>query len=160
MFGQVPLDILLLFMLYAAGATVSAIACIYLLLRRGNAFAPDIVTPVRLRRWTAAFFAFIALGHFWYLPAAVLTSSEAIRLTMLVGGLLDCITVFPLALIILLCMLQDRKRPLWPICVMIAPLVVGMMISIVNRSEALIPILRIYLLLMGIGIIIYMVYAV
>ena len=46
MFGQVPLDILLMFMLYAAGATVSAIACIYLLLRRGNAFAPDIVTPV------------------------------------------------------------------------------------------------------------------
>ena len=160
MFGQVPLDILLLFMLYAAGATVSAIACIYLLLRRGNAFAPDIVTPVRLRRWTATFFAFIALGHFWYLPAAVLTSSEAIRLTMLVGGLLDCITVFPLALIILLCMLQDRKRPLWPICVIIAPLVVGMIISIVNRSEALIPILHIYLLLMGIGIIIYMVYAV
>ena len=160
MFGQVPLDILLLFMLYAARATVSAIACTYLLLRRGNAFAPDIVTPVRLRRWTAAFFAFIALGHFWYLPAAVLTSSEAIRLTMLVGGLLDCITVFPLALIILLCMLQDRKRPLWPICVIIAPLVVGMIISIVNRSEALIPILHIYLLLMGIGIIIYMVYAV
>ena len=160
MFGQVSLDILLLFMLYAAGATVSAIACIYLLLRRGNAFAPDIVTPVRLRRWTAAFFAFIALGHFWYLPAVVLTSSEAIRLTMLVGGLLDCITVFPLALIILLCMLQDRKRPLWPICVIIAPLVVGMIISIVNRSEALIPILHIYLLLMGIGIIIYMVYAV
>ena len=147
-------------MLYAAGATVSAIACTYLLLRRGNAFAPDIVTPVRLRRWTAAFFAFIALGHFWYLPAVVLTSSEAIRLTMLVGGLLDCITVFPLALIILLCMLQDRKRPLWPICVIIAPLVVGMIISIVNRSEALIPILHIYLLLMGIGIIIYMVHAV
>jgi uncharacterized membrane protein len=39
MFGQISLDILLLFMLYATGATTAAIACLYLLLRRGNAFA-------------------------------------------------------------------------------------------------------------------------
>ena len=37
MFGQISLDILLLFMLYATGATTAAIACLYLLLRRGNA---------------------------------------------------------------------------------------------------------------------------
>jgi hypothetical protein len=62
MFGQISLDILLLFMLYATGATTAAIACLYLLLRRGNAFAPDVVSPVRLRRWTAAFFAALAMG--------------------------------------------------------------------------------------------------
>ena len=66
MFGQISLDILLLFMLYATGATTAAIACLYLLLRRGNAFAPDVVSPVRLRRWTAAFFAALAMGHFLY----------------------------------------------------------------------------------------------
>jgi hypothetical protein len=62
MFGQISLDILLLFILYATGATTAAIACLYLLLRRGNAFAPDVVSPVRLRRWTAAFFAALAMG--------------------------------------------------------------------------------------------------
>ena len=56
MFGLIPIDILLLFMLYFAGATTAAIACVYLLVRRGNAFAPNVATPVRLRRWTAALF--------------------------------------------------------------------------------------------------------
>ena len=102
MFGQISLDILLLFMLYATGATTAAIACLYLLLRRGNAFAPDVVSPVRLRRWTAAFFAALAMGHLWYMPAVVFTSSDAILLSMLVGGLLDCLLVIPLAIIILL----------------------------------------------------------
>ena len=111
MFGQISLDILLLFMLYATGATTAAIACLYLLLRRGNAFAPDVVSPVRLRRWTAAFFAALAMGHLWYMPAVVFTSSDAILLSMLVGGLLDCLLVIPLAIIILFCMLQDRRSP-------------------------------------------------
>lgn len=38
MFEHITLDIILLLMLYAVGATVSAVACVYLLLRRGNAF--------------------------------------------------------------------------------------------------------------------------
>ena len=157
MFGQISLDILLLFMLYATGATTAAIACLYLLLRRGNAFAPDVVSPVRLRRWTAAFFAALAMGHLWYMPAVVFTSSDAILLSMLVGGLLDCLLVIPLAIIILFCMLQDRQRPLWPVAVITAPLVVGMVVGIVSRSDAFMPMLRIYLLLLGIGLIIYMV---
>ena len=134
MFGQISLDILLLFMLYATGATTAAIACLYLLLRRGNAFAPDVVSPVRLRRWTAAFFAALAMGHLWYMPAVVFTSSDVILLSMLVGGLLDCLLVIPLAIIILFCMLQDRQRPLWPVAVITAPLVVGMVVGIVSLS--------------------------
>ena len=63
MFGQISPDIILLLMLYAVGAAMAFIACVYLLFRRGNAFVSDIVTPVRLRRWTAAFFASLALGH-------------------------------------------------------------------------------------------------
>ena len=41
MFEHITLDIILLLMLYAVGATVSAVACVYLLLRRGNAFTRD-----------------------------------------------------------------------------------------------------------------------
>ncbi len=147
-------------MLYAAGTTTAAIACLYLLLRKGNAFALDIVTPVRLRRWTAAFFGVLAVGHLWYMPAAVFTSRDDIMLSMLIGALLDCLLVIPLAIIILLCMLQDRQRPLWPVAVITAPLVVMMVICIATRSYDLLPMLRVYLLLMGIGLIIYMVRAV
>ena len=144
-------------MLYIGAATTDVIACIYLLLRRGNAFAPDVVTPVRLRRWTAAFFASLALSHMWYMPAAIFTSSDDIRLGMLVGGLLDCMTVIPTAIVVLLCMLQDRQRPLWPVCLMVAPLVAGMALGIANRSDEYIPIVTGYFLLLGIGLLIYMV---
>ena len=36
MFEHITLDIILLLMLYTVGATVSAVACVYLLLRTGQ----------------------------------------------------------------------------------------------------------------------------
>ena len=159
MFGQISLDIILLFMLYGVGTATAAGACLYLLLRRANAIAPEVTSPVRLRRWTAAFFAVLAIGHLWYLPAAVLTD-EDITVCMLVGGLLDCVTVIPLVTVLLLCMLQDRQRPLWPVGVMTAPLVVLMVAGIVNRSEAYMPVAYGYLLLVAVGVVVYMVRAV
>ena len=101
-------------MLYAVVAALNLVACCYLLFRRGNAFAPDIAAPVRLRRWTAAFFAFMTLSHLWYMPSIYLTSSEDKLLCYSIGALLDYMTTFPLAIVILFTMLQDRKRPLWP----------------------------------------------
>ena len=159
MFGQISLDIILLIMLYGVGTATAAGACLYLLLRRANAIAPEVTSPVRLRRWTAAFFAVLAIGHLWYLPAAVLTD-EDITMYMLVGGLLDCVTVIPLVTVLLLCMLQDRQRPLWPVGVMTAPLVVLMVAGIVNRSEAYMPVAYGYLLLVAVGVVVYMVRAV
>ena len=144
-------------MLYAAGTVMATIACLYLLLRRGNAFAPDVTPPARLRRWTAVFFAVIALGHLWYLPPVMLTSADAILLSLLIGALLDCLLTVPLAIVILLCMLQDRQRPLWPAWLMMLPTIVGMVYCIVTCSDAILPMVRIYLLLLGIGLIIYMV---
>ena len=157
MFGQLPFDLMFLMMLYAAGTVMATIACLYLLLRRGNAFAPDVTPPARLRRWTAVFFAVIALGHLWYLPPVMLTSADAILLSLLIGALLDCLLTVPLAIVILLCMLQDRQRPLWPAWVMMLPTIVGMVYCIVTCSDAILPMVRIYLLLLGIGLIIYMV---
>jgi len=160
MFGEVPLDIILLFMLYAGATVTDVIACIYLLLRRGNAFAPDVTPPVRLRWWTAAFFASMVLSHVWYMPTAVLTSNDDIRLSLLVGGLLDCMTVIPLAMVVFFCMLQDRRRPLWPVSVMVAPLVVGMAVGVASRSDAVMSMMMVYFLLLGIGLLIYMVCAI
>ena len=76
MLGQISLDTILFFLLYGAGTMAALIACLYLMLRRGNAIAPEVTSPVRLRRWTAAFFAVLAIGHLWYLPAAVLTDED------------------------------------------------------------------------------------
>ena len=56
MYDQIREDPLYI-MLYAVVAAMAMMASCYLLFRRGNAFAADITPPVRLRRWTAAFFA-------------------------------------------------------------------------------------------------------
>ena len=159
MYNQIREDTLYI-MLYAAVTVIAMLASCYLLFRRANAIAPDVTPPVRLRRWTAAFFAVFVVNHVWYMgPTFFLTSSEDIKITNLVGGLLDCMTFFPLAIVVLLTMLQDRRRPLWPVAVIVAPLVVGMVWSVATRSEALVPVLIGYLLLMSIGLIIYMVRA-
>ena len=160
MYEQPPLDNIQFYMLYSAVTMMALIASCYLLFRRGNAFAPDITTPVRLRRWTAALFASMALAHLWYFPIAFSTSIEAVKMLYFVGGLLDYLTFMPLTIIVLLTMLQDRRRPLWPVAVMMAPLVIGIAWSIANRSEVLIPAYYVYLLLLGIGLLIYMVRAV
>lgn len=148
---------LLYYMLYTAAAVLSLIGSCYLLFRRANAIAPDITSPIRLRRWTAAFFAALTLSHLWYLPSVFLTSDDDILLCNSIGALLDCMIVYPLVIVVLLCMLQDRRRPLWPVAVMVAPLVVGIAVCIANQNDTLLPILRIYILLLGIGLIMYMV---
>ena len=152
----VPADVLF-FMLYAAMAVVALIACIYLLFRRGNAFDATISSPLRLRRWTAAFFASLALSHVWYLPIVFLSSEDDVMLAYLIGGLLDCLTILPLSIIMLLSMLQDRRRPLWPVVVAVLPLVALCAIFIVCRSAMLLLLVRLYFLLLGLGLIIYMV---
>ena len=156
MFDQIREDTIFT-MLYAVVMAMAALASIYLLFRRGNAFATDVTPPRRLRWWTAAFFGVIAAGHLWYLPAAVLTSADAIMLSLLIGALLDCMLMTPLTLIVMLCMLQDRQRPLWPVGVMVAPLVVGIAVYIGSRSEGMLPWLYSYFLLMAVGFTIYMV---
>ena len=159
MYEQEFQENLLFMLLYGAAAMLSLTACCYLLFRRANAIAPDIMSPVRLRRWTAAFFASMTLSHVWYLPIAFLTSREGVLMGYLVGAVLDFMTLIPLAIVVLLAMLQDRRRPLWPACLMLSPVVMGMVWCLANHSDALVPVLYVYFLLLGIGFIIYMVRA-
>ena len=147
-------------MLYGAVAMMSLMASCYLLFRRANAIAPDVTSSVRLRRWTAAFFAAIALCHLWYLPTYFLSSSSDMAQGYRIAALLDCMTVIPLTFVVLLTMLQDRQRQLWPVCVAVAPLVVGLAWCVATRSDSLLPVLYVYFLLMWLGVIIYMVCAI
>ena len=144
-------------MLYAVVTVLAALGCVYLLFRRGNAFAADVTPPLRLRRWAAAFLAVIALGHVWYWPTMALSSSEAVERWTLIGGLLDCLLTIPVALVVMLCMLQDKRRPLCPVWLAMVPLVIMMGVSIANRSEALLPWMQGYFLLAVIGFTVYMV---
>ena len=144
-------------MLYAVVTVLAALGCVYLLFRRGNAFAADVTPPLRLRRWAAAFLAVIALGHVWYWPTMALSSSEAVERWTLIGGLLDCLLTIPVALVVMHCMLQDKRRPLWPVWLAMVPLVIMMGVSIANRSEALLPWMQGYFLLAVIGFTVYMV---
>ena len=158
MYDQIREDILFI-LLYTVVTVMATMASIYLLLRRGNAFAADITTPLRLRRWTAAFFGVIAMGHLWYIPTIAPNSADNFMLSLIIGALLDCLFTIPLGFIVMLSMLQDRRRPLWPVTVMVAPLVVGMVAYIFTLSDVILFILRVYFLLMAVGFTIYMVRA-
>lgn len=145
---------IILLMVYAGVAVMSMNASCYLLCRRGNAIAPDVTPSVRLRRWTGTFFATIALCHLWYLPMFFLSSSSDIAQGYRIAGLIDSMTIIPQTIIVLLVMLQDHRRPLWPIAVIVAPLVVGLAWCVVNHSDDLLLVLFIYFLLMWLGFII------
>ena len=77
----------------------------------------------------------------------------------LVGGLLDSMTVIPLEIAVLFVMLQDRQRPLWPIAVMLAPIIVVSAFNAATLSYDFMLGLYVYSLLMCMGLIIYMVRA-
>ena len=128
-------------MLYAVVTVLAALGCVYLLFRRGNAFAADVTPSLRLRRWAAAFLAVIALNHLWYMPILFLSAEADI----------------PLSVVIMFTMLQDRQRPLWPVAVAFAPIVMLSAWSVVIRSYYLSPVGYGYLLLLFIVLIIYMV---
>ena len=59
-------QLVLFLILYGITGAAAFIAALYLLLRRGNAFAADVTPPLPLRRWAASFFAVSALGHVWW----------------------------------------------------------------------------------------------
>jgi len=156
MYEEIQQDTIFI-MLYGVVIAMATIACCYLLFRDGNAFDREVTPPLRLRRWTAVFFASIALNHLWYLPIFFLSSNEDIITVDLIGGILDSVTFFPLAIAVLFVMLQDRRRPLWPIAVIMAPLVVGGVAYYATRSHDIILVMYAYFLLMCIVLTIYMV---
>lgn len=158
MYDQIREDTLFI-IFYTLVTGMAMMASFYLMFRQGNAIAADITPPVRLRRWTAVFFASVALNHIWYMPIFFLSSTEGILMTDLIGGLLDCMTLFPLAIVVLSVMLQDRRRPLWPVALMMIPIIAAGIFNVANHSYALLPLIYIYFFLMCLGLIIYMVRA-
>ena len=153
-----PLSILYL-LLHGAGTAVSVVLCLYLLLCQGKAIAPDIKSPARLRRWAAALFGVMALAHIWWI--LFYTYSDDTR--SVVYGLLvaiDCM-VLPFVFVgTLLTMLQDRRRPLWPIFVVMTPCAVIAVLQTAMPSVDLTTPNKVYGLVLAVAFIVYMVVAV
>ena len=122
-------------MLYGMAGFFAMLACVYLLLRRGNAFAEDVRSSCVLRRWTAAFMAAIVASHVWWyvLGTYFLTDDRLVRNITTI--MLDHVTLVPLVMAVLLAMLQDRRRPLWPWLLAQAPEVLAAALGIAARSE-------------------------
>ena len=121
--GPIPIQSLLFFILYGVTGAMPLFAALYLLFRRGNAFAPDVTPPVRLRRWAASFFAVAALGHVWWLLFFIY-SRDFHSASYVVVGVFDCVALLTTIAGTLLAMLQDRRRPVWPAFVAMIPFVV------------------------------------
>ena len=156
---QTSTDVILFLMLYGGVAAVALISCIYLCLRKSNAFAPDITPPVRLRHWAAAFYAVGFLGHIWWYLFYIF-SGDTSSISYLVVIILDCVGMLTTIAGTLFAMLQDRKRPIWPIAIAMIPFVVLGILHLVNPDSHFMDIAIAYFLSLYLILTIYMVFAV
>ena len=159
LFEQISVEAIIFFILYGITGVVPFLAALYLLLRRGNAFAPDVTPPVRLRRWAAAFFAVAALGHVWWYLFYIY-SRDLQSASYVVVGVLDCVALLTTIAGTLLAMLQDRQRPVWPAFVVMIPFVALGVLQILIPEKSFIIIATIYILSIYVLFSVYMVFAV
>ena len=122
-------------MLYGGVTLLALLACLYLLLRRGNTFVGEEIKSSRvLRRWTAALMAAIAASHMWWYFIGVYWLADDWLVRTIIVIMLDYATLVPLAMAVLLAMLQDCRRPLWPWLVAQLPVVAFAIVGIAQRS--------------------------
>jgi len=158
-FDCIPKQQILFFILYGVTGVVPLIAALYLLLRRGNAIAPGVTPPVRLRRWTASFFAVMTLAHVWWLLFYIY-SGNLQSAAYLVLAMVDCMLLFVTFAGMLLAMLQDRRRPVWPALVTMIPFVALWGAVMAFPSKLFEQITAAYLVLLGLLFTVHMIFAI
>ena len=131
MYGQQTLQDIAFLVLYGGVAVLALMAALYLLLRRANAIEPTVNPPLALRRWTGAFLTAAAASHVWWFVLGYywMTDDRLVRNITVI--LLDHATLVPLVMAVLLAMLQDRRRPLWPWLAVQTPVVAAAVAGIV-----------------------------
>ena len=156
---HIPTELILFTMLYGGAGVASLIACIYLCLRKGNAFAADVTPPVRLRYWTAALFAVFFMGHIWWYLFYIF-SGNIHSVSFMLVSLLDCVGLLVTIPGTLFAMLQDRKRPVWPIVTATIPYAVLMGLNAVSSDNHFLNIAIVFILMAYVAFTIYMGFAV
>ena len=142
-------------LLYGGVTALDVLSALYMLLRKGNAFVSGLEPPVRLRRWTALLLASMAFGHLYWMYA-VFHPSEAIYI---IACMLDTLFIIIPMSGIMLSMLQDRKRHIWPVGVSMVPVIVLAVFGIVREDIGLLSPARIYLGILIVLLSVYMVFA-
>lgn len=156
---DISTQIILFFILYGITGVVPLIVAVYLLFRRGNAFAQNVTPPIRLRRWAASFFAVITLGHVWWF--LFYTYSHDVHSTdYVVVVMLDCVALLTTVAGTLLAMLQDRKRPVWPAFAAMIPFVSLGVLQILLPQTSIMKIATIYILSLYVLFSVYLFFAV
>lgn len=156
---HISAEVILFFIIYGVTGVIPLIAAVYLLLRRGNAFAPGVEPPVRLRRWAASFFVVSSLGHvWWYL--FYLYSGDVNSAAYVLVAVLDCVELLITMAGTLLAMLQDRRRPVWPALVALVPLLAFGGIQLFHPNQYFMQITIAYILSIYVLFSVYMVFAV
>ena len=114
MYAPQSLQDTLFLMFYSGIGMLALLASIYLGLRRSNAIEPSVNPPKALRQWTAVFFITAAMSHVWWYVFGIYWLAKDRLIRNIVCIMLDHITLVPLAMALLLRMLQDRQRKIWP----------------------------------------------
>ena len=100
--------------LYGAVAMMALLGGLNLMFARGNVVAEKVAPPKSLRHWAVAFLAVVVASHVWWfvLGTVWLSADRVVRDTVCIA--LDLSTLVPLMMAVLLRLLQDRRRLLWP----------------------------------------------
>ena len=147
--------------LYGGAAMLALVACCYLLLSRVNIFAPSVRPSRELRWWAALFMAAVAMSHVWWTVLGIVWFEDDWLVRNALAITLDSATLVPSMMCLLLRMLQDRRRPLWPVALlMIPPVAIGIGVGVVMHDAIYENLLRDYMLLVGLGFFLYMLFAV
>lgn len=135
MYGPQSINDYLFLLLYGGVAVLALAAGFYLWLRRSNAIAPTVTPPTALRWWTAAFFMMAALSHVWWFVLGIYWLTDDLLVRNITAITLDHIALVPLVMAMLLRMLQDRQRRVWPWVLTQLPIIVAATVGIVRHSE-------------------------
>ena len=157
-FEQIPIPLILFFILYGISFAVPLMAAVYLLLRRGNAIAPGITPPVRLCRWTASFFAVLTFAHIWWMLFYIY-SGDLHSVSYALVVMLDCVLLFTTFTGMLLAMLQDRRRPVWPALTTMIPFMALWGAYMAYPNKLIEQIVAAYLVLLGLLFTVHMMVA-
>ena len=160
MYNYQGLQDVLFIMLYGMAGLFALLACLYLLFRQRNVFASNVRSSRVLRRWTAAFMAAVVASHVWWLLLGTqfLVDDQLVR--DIIATSLDYLTFVPLMMCVLVRMLQDRHRPLWPLIPLFLPIAVVAVVCIETRNETFLTVVDYYMVILAVTFFIYYVWSV
>ena len=142
--------------IYGSVMGLSVAEALYLLLRRSNAIAPEVTPPKRLRIWAAAIMLENVFSHVLWLFYFCHPSVPG----YIIVCTLDILLLIPMIAGILLSMLQDRHRPVWPVAVALVPAIVLSALSLICQDGAFMDWLRFYVIALFALFMVYMFFAV